>query len=223
MYQNQLLCTCPIRAGQWVLPNPLCPTHSNLIANPYRPAGSPSIPAHFGAFVSYPPQLVGKELPTVDLDQPLIGFRAWTVHCNYRKERLGPFSPERNIPTGTVLRSVAMHHAWQTGRSLAKCGVITKKRHKAPQVDCLCGFYAFKDPLRARKYGAGAYGAVLLSGKVIEHGDGYRAQYARILCLVNNDISAAFYAKEHNVPLVSAEGLIPYCSEFGIIMKEDQE
>jgi hypothetical protein len=71
--------------------------------------------------------------------------------------------------------------------------------HRAPAEGCTCGIYALKSPgdivRLMKRYGFDAYyfspfepapasGVVELSGKVIEHSLGYRAERARIVALV---------------------------------------
>ena len=68
---------------------------------------------------------------------------------------------------------------WPSARLKAICS----RGHETPGWDCGCGIYAVKDPAHIPRFGLGAeaiYGRVELSGLVIEHEAGYRAQVATI-------------------------------------------
>jgi hypothetical protein len=78
---------------------------------------------------------------------------------------------------GRVLKG-SFEHDWPTHRMRADCVVCAEP----PGWDCPCGIYAIKDrgllPLPRR--GCVIIGKVMLSGRVVEHEDGYRASQARI-------------------------------------------
>jgi hypothetical protein len=72
------------------------------------------------------------------------------------------------------------------------------EEHFAPIKECSCGFYAFKskDELLAQGYGYQNFLAeVYLWGKVVEHINGYRAQYCYPKKLYTRDYRAARYTE----------------------------
>ncbi len=74
----------------------------------------------------------------------------------------------------------------QTVQESAWCGV--DKRHVAPDFDCNCGLYAwFRPPTdrMMRMEGVSVSGVVRLSGHVIWHDTGWRAQHMRIVALAD--------------------------------------
>jgi len=53
--------------------------------------------------------------------------------------------------------------------------------HTKPEPGCVCGFYAFRSRVLAQE-GAGTYATqALLSGRILEHGDGYRAEHLDVM------------------------------------------
>lgn len=102
---------------------------------------------------------------------PLIGYRAWQVKDG-------------------LLVSVNHGAPVTPGRpAVAECAVarpIGHPEHAAPWAACSCGLYAYKSPRRClteQQNAAYVYGQVALWGKVIEHAEGWRAQYAYPLAL----------------------------------------
>lgn len=97
---------------------------------------------------------------TPDLAHGIVAWRAWRI----RKGRLrSALISEALWPEDKPLEAVCQHP-------------------NAPRMDCSCGIYAAKSPEQVSMLGD-TYGKVLLWGKVIEHKDGYRAQYAYPLTL----------------------------------------
>ncbi|MFH1329163.1 MAG: hypothetical protein ABIJ48_00675 [Actinomycetota bacterium] len=93
---------------------------------------------------------------------PILGFRMWRL-------------------TSLGVRGVVQ--VWEEPRLEARCPRGPGAPHDAPC--CRCGIYAFKDAgaLWGARPGAWPgiiYGLVALSGKVIEHEHGYRAQRAEV-------------------------------------------
>jgi len=106
---------------------------------------------------------------SIDYISPVVGYRVWTLGAAGLKSLCG----ER----------------WRPGESLAArcraCTIVGRPGpthdHDAPRVDCTCGIYS------AKKLGhlcGGGYeqyavhGEVYLWGKVVEHEQGWRAQFA---------------------------------------------
>ncbi|HZD80619.1 MAG TPA: hypothetical protein VE646_11345 [Actinomycetota bacterium] len=82
--------------------------------------------------------------------------------------------------------------------------------HTAPAEGCSCGIYASKsqptydrpDRVRTDYYGkTSLWGVVRLTGKVIEHSGGFRAEYARPVALVMNE--------DTPLDIVDSYGLLP--------------
>jgi len=91
---------------------------------------------------------------------PLVGYRVWQWD-------------EIGLKSLNAIR-------WRPGEVLsAECK--TKGCHEAPQSDCTCGVYAAKSLDRLRRIGYPPdriHGEVYLWGTVVEHEDGWRAQFA---------------------------------------------
>ena len=114
-----------------------------------------------------------------DAIEPIVGWRGWSLRLQDGRVELGAVFADAAWPARS-----AMH---------ARCGVRPSRRHRAPDVGCTCGIYAARHPmsfagLQAVFQGpAAAIGTVALWGKVIEHADGYRAEFAypdrlRLVC-----------------------------------------
>lgn len=129
--------------------------------------------------------------PTVsapDGIEPISAFRAWTYSKGGRA-KLFPLSGGFASPSD----------AWEGAGSkwvTASCG--RDRSHGAPSEECDCGFYSVKEldsaidllaPIELSEPRPGherplVLGQILLSGKVIEHEIGFRAQRARIAELI---------------------------------------
>jgi hypothetical protein len=129
--------------------------------------------------------------PTVQVPDgidPISAYRAWNFSTEGRP-KLFPLSGGFG----------SWPNAWEgigSGWVTACCGY--SRGHKAPSEDCQCGFYSLKDldsaidlvtpiELSAPRPDGGrpvVLGRILLSGKVIEHEIGYRAERARVAELI---------------------------------------
>lgn len=115
-----------------------------------------------------------------DLISPIVGYRAWHYH---------------STPDGCLTALVHPYTLWpHHRRSVALCTVaplqwvelddIELPRHNSPELSCTCGLYAAKDfdRLFSMTYmedmADRVWGEVNLWGKVIEHDEGYRAEFA---------------------------------------------
>lgn len=120
--------------------------------------------------------------------EPISAYRAWTFSIERDRAYLFPLSSRS--PSGFTEWKGASS-GWVT----ASC--LIGDPDDVPSEDCSCGFYSVKDlegaidlasaiHLFARQSGFDyvVLGRVLLSGKVIEHVTGYRAQRARIAELI---------------------------------------
>jgi hypothetical protein len=55
---------------------------------------------------------------------------------------------------------------------------------------------------------------------VIEHDEGFRSQFAKIICLADNGNEITEYAaRERGIPMVPAKRVEVYASEFGQIFR----
>jgi hypothetical protein len=79
--------------------------------------------------------------------------------------------------TGKVLKG-SFEHEWPTRSMEAECVVCADP----PGWDCPCGIYAMKDlcTLPPPRPGSAIVGKVEMSGRVVEHEEGYRASQARM-------------------------------------------
>ncbi len=133
-----------------------------------------------------------------DYFAPLVGYRCWDAW-----------------PNG-LLCAQAVYDAWPPGAAHhARCAyiaepgqavahVIDKRWQPAPAFACNCGIYAHKSKDRAQKrfaegrdrtwystHGDRVWGTVKLWGRVIEHTEGYRAEYAYPAALTSNNEAIA--------------------------------
>ena len=129
-----------------------------------------------------------------DAIEPIGAYRAWFYSIQGRTARLRPLSAP-----------IHSENAWDGAGSTwvtAFCPLFGSTDHEVPEEGCSCGFYSLKEldfavarsgmlHLMARhRGGQGIWhdpvvlGRVLLSGKVIEHDFGYRAERARIAELI---------------------------------------
>lgn len=129
--------------------------------------------------------------------EPIIGYREWNIYCE-KKNGKYKFRLEGN---GVGAKA----GFWTNGINKAKCLKSKLFNHKPPNFKCECGFYAhkykidiIKELLRIRNPASSLfslsifndnsnislYGIVELTGKVIEHSEGYRAEKAEVKKLI---------------------------------------
>ena len=99
---------------------------------------------------------------------PILGWRAWRVATGR---------------DGLRLRSAVFDDEWPPGVEFtARC---ERGRHAAPATGCACGIHAARDPAEAARYLVGrddsdvvhrVVGIVALTGVVVEHAHGWRAE-----------------------------------------------
>lgn len=130
------------------------------------------------------------DLVVPDAVTPLVGWRAWSVRGLPALRLVSVFSYVSWLPGHNVVvaecRPDANLHGWQW-RDLTACP-------EAPTPGCNCGIHACADPSSDVLHEAiacslasvhgGAVGRVALWGRVVQHEDGFRAQYARLTGLV---------------------------------------
>jgi len=92
-----------------------------------------------------------------DLTECIVGFRRW------------------NITASGLLQSTAQEDIWLPREAFhARCW----SHADCPSEDCDCGIYSMRGPEDFGDAEMGVVGEVYLWGKVIEHEDGYRAEFA---------------------------------------------
>lgn len=113
---------------------------------------------------------------------PIVGWRSWDWDSGVLKGHYGG--------------------EWATPEMSASCDL----GHAAPKWRCNCGIYALKAPPR----GGSIVGQVELTGLVIEHEDGYRAEKAGIVALwVTTDDLGVVAAIRSRYPTVDVSGSPP--------------
>lgn len=85
------------------------------------------------------------------------------------------------------LKPVGMtdYYTWKPGENRAKC--IGGRNHRAGQLNCACGFYAYWDGENSRHVGFNDYqveGVIEAWGLITVGTRGFRAEYAKIVALV---------------------------------------
>src|SRR5581483_4224284 len=134
--------------------------------------------------------------PRTRMNQPVVGFRRWAV--TYHGATYEPRLRGRVAP---VVWSV---DGWTEAACVASMAASDVEAHAAPHRDCDCGLYAYHSLPRAlarihaeaRLLGRGwdnseerdVVGAVIGAGRVVVHGVGWRAQYARPVVLARPEV-----------------------------------
>lgn len=117
------------------------------------------------------------KLEEVEGDVPILAHRSALLRFDGTNKPFGSVSYSERF-------GVEADAACSPGTSLAISGYIysTRAAHKAPDVDCRCGFYALP-PDMASTYEGHNYVTLMveLSGTVIEHDKGYRAEHQRVI------------------------------------------
>ena len=146
--------------------------------------------------------------------EPIIGYRFWDIYCVKEK---GKYTIRlKGAGVG------GQNGFWVKGINIAKCidttpsylleidrKPIKYKKHKAPKFKCSCGFYTNKyridfiyQLLNSNDLNYFC-GLVELTGKVIEHSSGYRAEKAEIKKLIwckdEDKISVSYEDKDKKV------------------------
>ena len=111
-----------------------------------------------------------------DLVVPLAGYRSWRVAAG---RLLSPFVPCRW--EGRTLHAAC----WDANRSLQQGRGWLTGPHASPHPDCQCGIYAWDRPGLRTYYGESSWcdGVISGWGRVVVHGDGWRAEHARVEAL----------------------------------------
>lgn len=149
-----------------------------------------------------PGELESGSIPTGVV--PLVGFREWTVaHEPSRPPRLlslfHPTSWPHDRPfTAMCLRPVTWPYR-----------PVQQPHHGVPDEDCQCGIYAFRQPEFESLNGAPGpkvRGVVMGWGRYVLGALGWRAQYARLVALLDlADLAGASEEDPTDIPVVIAE------------------
>jgi hypothetical protein len=143
-----------------------------------------------------------------DAIEPIVAYRAWRYSIEGRRAQLDPLNGPLSSPWMGASPWDGAASNWVT----ASCTVLPEFHHDVPSEDCSCGFYSVKEIEFAVDHasilhhigfgGSGrrvpvVLGRIELSGKVIEHDVGYRAERARIAELI------PFSGTEHAVMVLA--------------------
>ena len=124
--------------------------------------------------------------------EPIVGWRSWHA-----------------VQPGYLFTNATV---WVPGeRTEARCLGSGYDTHNAPEPECVCGIYATRTAAQLNQldYAQRLFGEVWLWGRVVEHEDGYRAQYAypKSLFLANT---------HHHVALIPSVAFYSYvAARFG--------
>lgn len=113
----------------------------------------------------------------------MVGYRVWDLDLSHESPLFELSRGECPDFTFEVFPMDALRGwygaAWTSPVLHAECAWT---RHPAPQADCTCGIYAVRRPemlpTELFRHLAVIPGAVRLEGRVIEHEDGWRGEYA---------------------------------------------
>lgn len=133
-----------------------------------------------------------------DVMEHVVGYRGWRLRWDGRLASAG-----------------AGRTIWVPGVNTASCD--PRSEHTAPAGDCTCGLYAFHDPPPAPS--PGMVGAIRAHGDLESHHDGFRAQHAEVIALVQRGRRARRRERRaadvYGVPLVSLQELEHVAAEHG--------
>jgi hypothetical protein len=137
---------------------------------------------------------------------PVQAYRSWHIRWHYGQPVLGSVFHSTLWPA-----SGPLHATCERGTGLLTACLrrffSSPQTHAAPEWGCECGVYALArldgdpGPRLSPAYESGGIrvkGVVLLWGRVIQHTQGYRAEYARPLKL----LAASPLAHDHDVRLL---------------------
>ena len=117
---------------------------------------------------------------------------------------------------GRMLTSAGMTVHWWPTVDLGDAVCIVASDHEAPQLECTCGFYCYKERKDAEQHAQGSILAkVEIWGRIAEHTRGFRAQHMKILALFVSPSFAARSSLEtrYHVPVNVDEGVSTWISE----------
>src|SRR4051812_10791780 len=111
-----------------------------------------------------------------DLIAPVVAFRSWRLAGS---QLVSPFIPCRW--EGRVMHAVC----YDANRTLTRGVGWLDAPHESPAPECQCGVYAYHTPGPRSWFGEAYWceGVVSAWGRIVVHGDGLRAQFARVEAL----------------------------------------
>lgn len=157
-------------------------------------------------------------------DMPYIAYRSWAVQAIVGM----------NVKDMRLESTGGRGEGWKPGLNEAICFQDKHHRDITERTLCECGFYGLlrKDKMTSWGSGLTIPGVFLATGDVVIHGnEGLRAQFARILCLVDQvpmDLHKSMILPEwldqiypalaeiYQVPIIPYDRLEMYITEFGI-------
>ena len=150
-----------------------------------------------------------------DLARAVVAFRSWRL----AGERLmSPFIPCR-------WQDRVMHAAcFDANRRLTRGVGWLAEPHDSPHEACQCGIYAYHTPGPRSWFGEAYWceGVVSAWGRLVVHGDGFRAQHARVeaLAVPDNVVAYGAAAVERaadalRVPVIPHDELEAFAAELG--------
>jgi len=160
------------------------------------------------------------EAPIPDYLGLVVGVRTWRL-ANTMWARMGGW-----------LWSVAMTDCWCKGEEWkeAEC----RKGHRIPGDECMCGIWAFFDvETMEREFGpvfttgmawTGEHyehvsGIIGAGGDIVEHELGFRAQYAKVLAIFEDELATPKreIAEMFHCSIVAPSDYDDFCAEHGLI------
>ena len=115
-----------------------------------------------------------------DLAAPVVAFRSWRVAGALL---VSPFIPCRW--DGRVMHAAC----YDANRGLTRGVGWLDGPHDSPHAECQCGIYGYHTPGPRSWFGEAYWceGVVSAWGRVVVHGDGFRAEHARVEALAIPD------------------------------------
>jgi hypothetical protein len=115
-----------------------------------------------------------------DLAGPVVAFRSWRLAGGLL---VSPFIPCRW--DGRVMHAAC----YDANRGLTRGVGWLGEPHESPHADCQCGIYAYHTPGPRSWFGEAYWceGIVSAWGRLVVHGDGFRAEHARVEALAVPD------------------------------------
>jgi hypothetical protein len=196
-----------------------------------------------------------KSLPRSLRREPAIGFRAFRIY--FEKDENKAKSPIL-LPLVSAIRGsagleslIGEKASWRPGGVASRCRCNRGCGVDSPGVHCGCGLYACRDVssvyslvkdahLGGYLSGSGVVvvGVVMGWGKVIQHGgDGWRAQYAKVVALSNSLLGygtregvnwsppglIGTLAQKYQSAVIDLGGLELYAKEFGSVFPVEEK
>jgi hypothetical protein len=115
-----------------------------------------------------------------DLAAAVVAFRCWRLSGD---QLVSPFIPCRW--EGRVMHA----RCYDANRTLTRGRGWLDEPHESPHADCQCGIYAYHTPGPRGWFGEAYWceGVVSAWGRVLVHGDGFRAEHAAVEALAIPD------------------------------------